>query len=454
MDRIDVPTFLVGSVPGRADRRALRAQPRRAGGQRQGVAVAAERRARRLARARHDHALGRVPQALRRRRDPRGARARPVAERRAVRVPRRGRRVARAAVALRGHDRRRGRAARLRARSARAAAHGQRRRPAGPGLDRLDLGARLRRLAGPPGAGHALLPRRARDPAPRQPAGRRARPAYVADPGARPAQTLPGDGETDAWKAQPPYDWRPLAAGKGVGFTSARLPRDVDRRRRVEPRRAPALLRARHRPAGHAQRGAARRRARPTCRTAGCGPRTASSTAAPRPRWTRCLRTCARMRRRCREGPTRSCACRSSPSAHAFRAGSRIRVTVQAVGGDRPRWAFSTVDRGRTRNTIALGGARASKLVLPVVAGATAKGTPLPAADRAARAAQPRVRRRVERRLISAFPPLGVVRVPGGATTPWRSGRARPARRIVRVMKTPRVIPVPRVGPSPHAPRQ
>jgi hypothetical protein len=30
----------------------------------------------------------------------------------------------------------------------------------------------------------------------------------------------------------------------------------------------------------------------------------------------------------------------------------------------------------------------------------------------------------------------------------------RPARRIVRVMKTPRVIPVPRVGPSPHAPRQ
>jgi uncharacterized protein len=67
------------------------------------------------------------------------------------------------------------------------------------------------------------------------------------------------------------------------------------------------------------------------------------------------------------------------PVAHAFRAGSRIRVTIQAPGGDRPRWRFSSIDKGRTTNTIALGGARASKLVLPVVAGATAQGTPLPA---------------------------------------------------------------------------
>ena len=48
------------------------------------------------------------------------------------------------------------------------------------------------------------------------------------------------------------------------------------------------------------------------------------------------------------------------PVAHAFRAGSKIRVTIQAVGGDRPRWDFDTVDKGNTRNTIALGGARAS----------------------------------------------------------------------------------------------
>ena len=66
------------------------------------------------------------------------------------------------------------------------------------------------------------------------------------------------------------------------------------------------------------------------------------------------------------------------PVAHAFRAGSRVRVTVQAPGGDRPRWEFATIDRGRARNSVALGGARASRLVLPVVSGATAKGTPLP----------------------------------------------------------------------------
>ena len=67
------------------------------------------------------------------------------------------------------------------------------------------------------------------------------------------------------------------------------------------------------------------------------------------------------------------------PFAHAFRAGSKIRVTVQAVGGDRPIWKFKTVDAGSTLNTISLGGAQASKLVLSAVAGSTAKETPLPA---------------------------------------------------------------------------
>src|SRR6185312_15562819 len=43
-----------------------------------------------------------------------------------------------------------------------------------------------------------------------------------------------------------------------------------------------------------------------------------------------------------------------------------------------PRGRFASVDRGRTRNTIALGGRLASRLVLPLLAGATAQGTPLP----------------------------------------------------------------------------
>ena len=66
------------------------------------------------------------------------------------------------------------------------------------------------------------------------------------------------------------------------------------------------------------------------------------------------------------------------PVAHAFRAGSRVRVTIQAPGGDRPRWEFATIDRGRaaTPSRSAARGPPAS--CCPCVAGATAKGTPLP----------------------------------------------------------------------------
>ena len=62
-----------------------------------------------------------------------------------------------------------------------------------------------------------------------------------------------------------------------------------------------------------------------------------------------------------------------------FRAGSRIRLNIQAPGGDRTIWNFDTIEKGQTRNTIGLGGAIPSKLVLPVIPGQTAQGTPLPA---------------------------------------------------------------------------
>ena len=64
--------------------------------------------------------------------------------------------------------------------------------------------------------------------------------------------------------------------------------------------------------------------------------------------------------------------------AHAFRAGSRIRINIQAPGGDRQIWDFDTIEDGSIRNVIGLGGRFPSKVVLPVLEGATAKGTPLP----------------------------------------------------------------------------
>jgi uncharacterized protein len=56
------------------------------------------------------------------------------------------------------------------------------------------------------------------------------------------------------------------------------------------------------------------------------------------------------------------------PFAHAFRTGSRIRLTVDAPGGNRPVWEFDTIAGGE-QVTIAHDAAFPSALVLPVVQG-------------------------------------------------------------------------------------
>jgi predicted acyl esterase len=56
------------------------------------------------------------------------------------------------------------------------------------------------------------------------------------------------------------------------------------------------------------------------------------------------------------------------PVAHAFRTGSRIRLTVDAPGNNRAEWVFDTIAGGEDVE-IAHGGDEPSRLVLPVVAG-------------------------------------------------------------------------------------
>ncbi len=201
--------------------------------------------------------------------------------------------------------------------------------------------------------------------------------AYVADPRARPQQTLAGDGSTDAWKAQPPYSWAPLAAGKGVGFVTPVLSQDVvvagssSLDLYLKSSAADTDLQvtiSEVRPDGaetYVQNGwlrASHRKLDAKVSTAiDPVPTHLKSDGAPLP-----------------AGAFTLVRVPIYPVAHAFRAGSRIRVTVQAPGGDRPRWDFASVDRGRTTNTLSLGGANASRLVLPVVSGGTALGTPLP----------------------------------------------------------------------------
>lgn len=56
------------------------------------------------------------------------------------------------------------------------------------------------------------------------------------------------------------------------------------------------------------------------------------------------------------------------PVGHALRAGSRLRVVVGPVGGDKAAWRYGSVDRtAPPTNTLALGGAAPSSVLLPVV---------------------------------------------------------------------------------------
>ena len=57
------------------------------------------------------------------------------------------------------------------------------------------------------------------------------------------------------------------------------------------------------------------------------------------------------------------------PFGHAFRAGSRVRITLDAPGGDRPLWDFDqTVDHGQ-RVGVDADAAHVSRVVLPIVSG-------------------------------------------------------------------------------------
>ena len=60
------------------------------------------------------------------------------------------------------------------------------------------------------------------------------------------------------------------------------------------------------------------------------------------------------------------------PIAYTFRAGSRIRITIEAPGGDRPTWAFSSTFAAGATDTILL---HQSSLVVATVAGVAATDT-------------------------------------------------------------------------------
>jgi predicted acyl esterase len=69
------------------------------------------------------------------------------------------------------------------------------------------------------------------------------------------------------------------------------------------------------------------------------------------------------------------------PFAHVFRAGSRVRLLVDAPGNSRPHWRFDVLDTNDgTTVSVGRGGDRASRIVLPVVTLSSAAAAAIPEA--------------------------------------------------------------------------
>lgn len=191
--------------------------------------------------------------------------------------------------------------------------------------------------------------------------------SYRPDPDARPQQTLPGSGAADSWKVMPPYDWRPLLGDTAVGYVTPPLEEDVTI---VGPSSVDLWLRSNGddtdiqvtlsevRPDGleaYVQTGwlrASHRRENRRRRTRlEPWPTHLEEHAAILP---------AGEFERVRVGLL--------AVAHVFRAGSRIRITVEAPGGDRTRWRFDTPPTGgAVVNEISRTRKKPSRLMLPVI---------------------------------------------------------------------------------------
>ena len=199
--------------------------------------------------------------------------------------------------------------------------------------------------------------------------------SYVADPGALPATFYEGD-STSIWRADVNYEWSPLAAGKGLGFITPSLAADTvvigsgsvdlwikssaadtDLEVTISEVRADGTeiyvqsgwLRASQR----ALDEAASTPLRPVHTH-----QQADAADLPAGEFT----------------PVRV---ELFPFAHPFRAGSRIRLTIDAPGNNRPVWEFRTISAGETV-TVAHDTQHPSQLVLSIVP--IPVGAPAPAA--------------------------------------------------------------------------
>ena len=187
--------------------------------------------------------------------------------------------------------------------------------------------------------------------------------SYTADPTALPSTFFSGEGSI--WNAAAKWDWRPLPDGTGVGFHTAPLAADtvvagsgsVDLWiRSSTPDTDLEVTVSEIRPDGteiYVQSGWLRASHRAL---------DAAASTDLRPAHTHTEAGAADLP----SGEFTPVRVELFPFAHPFRAGSRIRITVDAPGNARGEWEFRTISGGETVD-IAYGGDHPSRVVLPVV---------------------------------------------------------------------------------------
>jgi predicted acyl esterase len=190
--------------------------------------------------------------------------------------------------------------------------------------------------------------------------------SYRADPTALPATFFDGDSSSDVWRADVQYDWRPIPDGTGVGFITPPLDTDTVV---VGPGSADLWIASdaadtdlevtisEVRPDGteiYVQSGWLRASHRALDEAASTDLRPvqthAEADAADLPT----------------DGSFTEVRVELFPFAHPFRAGSRLRLTVDAPGNARARWDFRTISKGETVE-IATDAEHPSRLVLSTV---------------------------------------------------------------------------------------
>jgi predicted acyl esterase len=196
----------------------------------------------------------------------------------------------------------------------------------------------------------------------------RASTSYTYDPTAKPATDYSGS-SSSIWGANPTYNWLPLPLGKALAFDSAPLTHDVTMvgtgsvnlwLRSTAPDTDLEVTITELRPDGseqYVQSGwlrASQRKLDPT-RTTRLLP------------WHTNLQSDARPLPAGRFVKVRV---ELMPFAAVFRKGSRIRITVEAPGGNRPFWTFASLPAiGTVTNSIATSVGNPSAVVLPVIPG-------------------------------------------------------------------------------------